>query len=304
MTSLLDVRAVRVLLWALIRVATAPVALVLIAVRALRPFVVLVLLLVMLFPGTFGDQDVEVSWLEGLVCVAVLGLMLLPLRRVLASLAAWHLRLAARLLGPGPGELALARAQEQLRIDQELHDSIGHMLSMIVVQAGAGAHVFDHDPGFARQALATIEQRGRAALGELDRIISGIQGHAPLPGGDDPAALTALIDGAREAGMAVTASIEATGLPPAIGRGVHRIVQEALTNAAKHAPGRPVTVEVGTGSGAVTIRVVNAFDGPASPGHGHGLASIRDRVSLLGGTATIGPAAGEFTVRAVLPLES
>ena len=139
---------------------------------------------------------------------------------------------------------------------------------MIVVQAGAGAHVFDKDPDFARRALGTIEQRGRAALGELDRIIANMQGdepadaagtrHGPLPDGQS---LPALIAGAREAGMDVTARIHIGELPPALGRGVYRIVQEALTNAAKHAPGAAVRVDIATGEEAVAVSVVNDFDG-------------------------------------------
>src|SRR5690606_22589742 len=112
------------------------------------------------------------------------------------------------------------RAEEQVRVDQELHDSIGHMLSMIVVQAGAGAHLFDRDPEFARHALTTIGDRGRAALGELDRIVAAIRadaagldggavpaGAVPSPPLPDLADLPALLTGARDAGMVVRARL-------------------------------------------------------------------------------------------------
>ncbi len=241
--------------------------------------------------------------------LAPLGLVLSPLLwRAANAVAGLHRRLAVWALGPDRSQIvaaALARAaqaEEQVRIDQELHDSIGHMLSMIVVQAGAGAHVFDADPAFARRALGTIEVRGRAALGELDRIISSISGGlqtGPLPEGQN---LAGLIDGAREAGMNVVSRLHMTDLPPALGRGVFRIVQEALTNAAKHAPGAAVRADVAASQTAVAISVVNGHGGgPAVPGRG--LASIRDRAVLLGGQATIGLTDdGDFAVNAVLPI--
>jgi signal transduction histidine kinase len=176
---------------------------------------------------------------------------------------------------------------------------------MIVVQAGAGVHVFDRDPDFARRALSTIEQRGRAALGELDRIISDMHGNltVPLP---DAHSLPALVAGAREAGVDIVERIRVGELPATLGRGVYRIVQEALTNAAKHAPGGAVRVEVASDEVAVALSVVNELRAlTPTPGRtsARGLASIRDRATLLGGAASIGVTEqGEFAVHAVMPI--
>jgi signal transduction histidine kinase len=113
--------------------------------------------------------------------------------------------------------------------------------------------------------------------------------------------------------MDVVARIRVGELSPALGRAVYRIVQEALTNAAKHAPGGAVTVDVVAGGEAVAVSVVNKLSGglrerwpqpgACGQGQGHGLASIRDRATLLGGAATVGATGdGEFAVRAVMPL--
>ena len=218
--------------------------------------------------------------------------------------------------------LAQMRANVQLpvlpevlvRIDQELHDSIGHMITMNIVQAGAGAHVFDSDPAFARQALKNIEERGRAAMGELDRIIAAIRGdqpgeRAPLPGLAD---LEALVETARGAGMTVDSRLEAPPAPSAVGRAVFGIVREGLTNVAKHAPGAPVRVTVCADGDAVAVEVANgagtthAVADPPAHGTGtrHGLAGIRDRVGLLGGRSSAGPDGDGFAVRALVPLEA
>lgn len=299
----------RVLGWILVRAITGPLG-----------FLLVVLPAALLLAPVLAAFDLAGGlryWLR----LGPLGLVLLPVMgAAMGGFAELHRRLATRLLGPSRADIAAAalaraaQAEEQVRIDQELHDSIGHMLSMIVVQAGAGAHVFDKDPEFARRALGTIEQRGRAALGELDRIIAGIRGgdvpltragtgHGPLP---DERDLPALVAGAREAGMDVVARISVGELSSAVGRGVYRIVQEALTNAAKHAPGRTVRIDVATGQEAVAVYVANDFAGAwPVPGRatGWGLACIRNRAVLLGGRASVGPTDhGEFAVSVALPL--
>ncbi|WP_238019429.1 histidine kinase [Dactylosporangium sp. AC04546] len=223
-----------------------------------------------------------------------------PAALVYPPLAGWYRRLAVRLLGPTQAEILRERAERaeaQVRLDQELHDSIGHLLSMIVVQAGAGAHLFDRDPAFARNALRTIQEQGRSALGELDRIIAGLR-----PQGVPD--VETLLDGAASAGLRVHRRVRLGPLPAAVGQGIHRVLQEALTNAAKHAPGRDVDVELAADGQVVALSVVNPLPSPAPvAGTGAGLASIRDRVALLGGRATAGPTPdGAFAVRAVLPL--
>jgi len=177
--------------------------------------------------------------------------------------------------------------------------------SLDAVDAAAlGASEF---AAFRVVAVGQIEQRGRAAMGELDRIIAAIRGdepeaRAPLPGIDD---LAGLIEGSREAGMTIDAVIDAPSVAGAVGRAAFAVVREALTNAAKHAPGTPVTVSVTTDADALAIRVANAASGPglASAGGRRGIAGMRDRIGLLGGVSRIGPATGGgFEVLALLPL--
>ena len=312
----------RVLAWTMLRIVLGPVGFSLAIVFLVTPISLLVAPLWDVF--NWGDWEIYdyggpegyhwTGWLWfGPLAFLVIGPALAWMIRGLGDL---HRMLADQLLGPSGDErrrTALARAakaEEQVRIDQELHDSIGHMVSMIVVQAGAAAHVFDQDPDFSRRALNNIGERGRAALGELDRIIARIRGdqpetHAPLPGIDD---LPALIGGARDAGVSVTSRLVLDDIPGFIGRGIYRVVQEALTNAAKHAPGGKVAVAVVSDESIVALSVTNTLTAPLDADFeataGNGLAGIRDRVTLMGGHPTIGPASNRtFAVKAVLPIE-
>ncbi|WP_297081697.1 sensor histidine kinase [uncultured Demequina sp.] len=207
-------------------------------------------------------------------------------------------------------------AETQVRVDQELHDSIGHMITMNIVQAGAGAHVFDSDPEFARQALRNIEERGRVAMGELDRIIAAIRGddaepRAPLP---TLAEVTDLLEQARAAGLEIEAQLDATMPPVALSRAAYAIIREGVTNAAKHAPGATIHVHTRSLSDALAIAVTNPrADAGAEPiaalkqarqGIRHGTAGIRDRAALLGGTSVIGPRDdGGYEVLVLIPVE-
>ncbi|GIG54738.1 sensor histidine kinase [Demequina activiva] len=207
-------------------------------------------------------------------------------------------------------------AETQVRIDQELHDSIGHMITMNIVQAGAGAHVFETDPEFARQALRNIEERGRVAMGELDRIIAAIRGddaepRAPLPTLAD---VPRLIDQARAAGLSIEDRLEAQQVAAPLSRAAYAIVREGVTNAAKHAPGAVIHVHTSTLRDALAVGVSNGpADAVAEPiaaltharsGLRHGIAGIRDRAALLGGSSIVGPdGRGGFEVLVLIPLE-
>ncbi len=309
----------RVFAWTCLRIVLGPVGFSMAIVFLVTPVSLLFAPLWDIFDwGTYyyGGPDGYhwTGWLWfGPLAFLIIGPALAWMIRGLGDL---HRSLADRLLGPSGDErrsTALARAakaEEQVRIDQELHDSIGHMVSMIVVQAGAGVHVFDKDPEFSRRALHNIGERGRAALGELDRIIARIRGdqpetHAPLPGIED---LPALIGGARDAGVSITSKLILGEIPPFLGRGIYRVVQEALTNAAKHAPGGDVEVALVSDDSLVALSVTNTLTTPMDSDFeatgGNGLASIRDRVTLMGGHPTVGPTPDHrFAVKAVLPIE-
>ncbi|WP_159451256.1 sensor histidine kinase [Demequina sp. NBRC 110054] len=317
-----DGAAWRVLAWACVRGVIGPIGF---AVALVALVVPLSLLTVTAWTAAyeFGAVDIGITptppfWESGVWRWGYAGLPLAVLITPALTLAArglttLHRSLARWALGPcRRDEVAAATeraelAEAQLRIDQELHDSIGHMITMNIVQAGAGAHVFDSDPEFARQALRNIEERGRAAMGELDRIIAHLRGdeaaeRAPLPTLDD---IAGLVETSRRGGAEVSVSIDAPEVPPAVGRTVFGIVRESLTNAAKHAPGAPIEVSVAREDDAVGVSVVNgrATAPPTAPhSTGRGVTGIRDRVTLLGGRTRIGPTDEGFEVLALIPL--
>lgn len=321
----IDGHAWRVATWCVVRLVTGPVGFVIAVAAVVAPvaavgsFVVAVLVVVgALTVTSTGDAVLDgAQWWWVIPAAVVVAVVLVPaLWWLMRGFTTLHRMLARWALGPSASaglREATQRAElaeEQVRVDQELHDSIGHMITMNIIQAGAGAHVFNSDPEFARQALKNIEERGRAAMGELDRIIAALRGdnpqsREPLPGIDD---LERLVEEARAAGMQVDAQIEPPTVSAAIGRAVFTVVREALTNAARHAPGAHVNVTVCADGDALALAVVNgpaAGDASASvrrfAGGGRGLAGIRDRVTLLGGRSTVGEEGEGFAVRALLP---
>ena len=158
----------------------------------------------------------------------------------------------------------------------------------------------------ARRELATIATAARAALTDMRRLLGALRAEqdpslrAPQPGFADLAELVAT---ARAAGVDVTVSgDDVAGVPDTVGLAAYRIVQEALANAARHAPGRPVSVVARGAADRLELTVRNDLAGPGGPGGGgHGLVGMRERATLLGGSLTAGPDGPAFVVRAVLP---
>lgn len=217
---------------------------------------------------------------------------------------------ARRLLGPSPAErlAALEARTEQLlertRIARELHDSIGHALTIAVVQAGAARAA--GDPAFTDRALAAIEETGRAALEDLERVL-GVLREARKPVSSRPTLTDAdrLLESARASGAKVDA--EVTGpvdtVPGPVSREGYRILQEALTNALRHAGTVPVRIRIRVADGTLFLEVRNPLSGDVpGPGRGSGLRGIRERAALLGGRARTGPDGGDWAVRVELPL--
>ncbi len=199
--------------------------------------------------------------------------------------------------------------QERLRIAQELHDVLGHHVSLINVQAGVALYLMDDDPEQARTALTAIKQSSRELLREMRSTLGVLRGvdeqppYHPVPG---LAQLDALVADTRAAGLAVRLDVrgERRDLPPHVDLAAYRIVQEALTNTRRHAGPAQATVTLDyTGSG-VTVEVVD--DGTGTAGEpGNGLAGMRERATALGGTITAAPRPdGGFRVHAELPGES
>jgi signal transduction histidine kinase len=219
--------------------------------------------------------------------------------------------LARRLLGPSAAErlAALEERTEQLlernRIARELHDSIGHALTVAVVQAGAARAA--GDPAFTDRALGAIEETGRAALEDLDRVL-GILRESERPVSSRPTLAEAdrLLESARASGTKVDAEFAGplAAVPGPVSREGYRMLQEALTNVLRHGDGASARVRVAVADARLDLEVRNPL--PTSipgPGRGSGLRGIRERAALLGGRAHTGPDDGDWQVRVELPLD-
>ncbi|MDG9702779.1 sensor histidine kinase [Streptomyces sp. DH37] len=212
--------------------------------------------------------------------------------------------------------------EERHRIARELHDVVAHHMSVISIQAQVAPHLVENPSGELRENLDGIRRNALEALTELRRVLgvlrseeapSGSARYAPQP---TLARLDELLGNVRGAGIDVTARTtgEPRPLPPGVELSAFRIVQEALSNAMRHAPGAAVRVEVGYRPGGLAVRVVNTApqgrvrgvraarpEGPARGG-GHGLPGMRERAAMLGGDLAAGPTPdGGYEVTAVLP---
>ena len=202
-----------------------------------------------------------------------------------------------------------AVAGERRRIAREMHDVVAHSISMMVVQAGGARRILGTDPGRAEEAAARIRSAGTDALAEMDILLGVLE---TAPDGTSPPTLDGLgelVERARAAGLPVT--LEITGTRRALSAGaelaVYRVVQEALTNAVKHAGGATTRVRLAWGEDVLELSVADRGDGgagPQLPGAGHGLLGMRERLRVHGGDVEAGPRAdGGFEVSAHLPLE-
>jgi len=198
--------------------------------------------------------------------------------------------------------------EERARLARELHDSLGHAVNVMVMQAGVGRHVFDDRPEFARQALEQIEGVGRVALGELDavlRVLRPVEGEQrAAPEVATLAGIDTLCDRIRATGRDVDLHLEHVPLTPTAERAAYRIVQEALTNAARHSSSGRIDVSITKAGRDAVITVHNTADAVAvsTAGSGRGLVNMRERAHLEGGTLESGPVGDGFVVRASLPL--
>jgi signal transduction histidine kinase len=203
-----------------------------------------------------------------------------------------------------------AVVEERARIARELHDAIAHNVSMMVVQAGAERRVLGGAAGTTQEVLETIEQIGRGALTEMRRLVGMLRSDdrealAPQPGLDD---LPALVAQVADAGLPVELHVdgERRELPVGIELSAYRIVQEALTNALKHAGEARASVLVRYGTDSLELEIVDDGAGDmqtAVSRGGHGLVGMRERVALYGGRLDAGRRQnGGFAVRVLLPV--
>jgi signal transduction histidine kinase len=205
-----------------------------------------------------------------------------------------------------------AVAEERARIARELHDVVTHHINLVVLQAMAAAGTLDRDPDKVREPLEVIERSGREALAEMRRLLGVLREEdaerplVPQPGVDD---VRPLVASASATGLEVGLAVSGTPrrLPAGLGLTVYRIVQESLTNAARHAAGARVGVTLRYEPEVLDVAVVD--DGgrrgerpDATPGGGRGLLGMRERVAVFAGTLEAGPAGDGFAVHARLPL--
>jgi signal transduction histidine kinase len=263
-------------------------------------------------PWLIGQRN-HTSVMFALVLAAGLVFLL-----IVAELIRIRSQRAAALDQSRTEELRRRASEERLQMARDLHDIVAHNIAVINVQANTALHLMDRQPERARTALATINDVSRQALVELRSVLGvlrdvgsdGVAGapRAPAPG---LARLGDLIENAAAAGLAVR--VEEDGQAPALPADVdltaYRIIQEALTNSARHSGGSAATVHLGYGDGALLVEV--ADDGapgqpgpaPVPNGSGRGIAGMTERAAALGGTLQAGPRpAGGFGVRAWLPV--
>jgi signal transduction histidine kinase len=217
---------------------------------------------------------------------------------------------AALLEREQAAEARRAVVEERTRIARELHDVVAHRVSLMTVQAGAAKTIAADDPEGASQAMQAVETAGRQALDELRHLLGVLRPEAdrevlgPQPG---LAEVPQLVDQFRAAGLEVALTMDGaqTDLPARVDLSAYRIVQEALTNALKHAgPGARAEVRLHTGSRGVDIEVLDdGRGGTILIGSGHGIVGMRERALLLGGRLDASPRpGGGFHVVAHLPL--
>ena len=196
-----------------------------------------------------------------------------------------------------------AVTDERARIARELHDLVGHTLTVMVVQAGAGRVVLDADVEQARELLATIETTGREAMDELDRVLGALEERED--GQSGLADLPLLAQRLAGAGVAVSLEIDprTAQLPRSLDHSAYRIVQEALTNALSHGRASAATVRIERAERELKVEVVDDGSGSGSYVPGRGLLGVAERATVLGGAAEHGPVrTGGFRVAASIPL--
>jgi signal transduction histidine kinase len=244
------------------------------------------------------------------VTTTVVGVALVLL--AVAALGRLSARAVARLLGPTAEDrlvVALARLEAEAahtRLARELHDGIGHALTIIGLQAAAGRRVLDTDPRRTEEALATIEDTTRGALTELDDLLGTLRSSTvvreTVPGLDR---LDALLSTFRDGGMAVVSEVAPLPwLPQLTSSTAYQVVAEGLTNAARHAGPGPVRVCVRTTPTALHVRVdspLPAARAEPTGDRGLGLTGVAERVRVLGGTSGAGPDGAVWVLTAELP---
>lgn len=263
-------------------------------------------------PPTVGLSEVVLRGLFAVTLSTLFTVALAAIGSYLGSRRAEAAALQARLDMAEREALLVereSRAEERNRIAREMHDVVAHKISLISMHAGALAYRDDLSPDEIKQAAHTIQESSHQALSELRVILGQLrqkEGDDVLPPQPSLAAVEELVDAQRVAGCSITYTNSLEGEPSTtVSRQGYRIVQEALTNAAKHAPGAPVTVDLAGGPDAgVSIRVVNPLSlaAPRADGARVGLIGLDERAGTVGGRFHAGADdAGQFVVEVWMP---
>ncbi len=263
-------------------------------------------------PLVGGLQDADA--LPRIASFAAAAALVFLALNVVDGFAAIHRILAGALLGPSANDELVrlradtARLGARADLARDLHDSVGHSVTAIVLQASAARRVLETDQEFVAGALEAIEVQGRDAMDELDRVLAVLRdepsGMRPTSGLGD---IDELVGRTRAAGLPIT--LERRGdlaaVPQAIGREGYRVLQEALTNVLRHASGATTSAVVAEGTEGLEILVVNGPGTAIVPGResgGRGLRGMAERVGAVGGTLEHGPdGSGGYRLRAMFP---
>lgn len=258
----------------------------------------------------WGDPALATfAFLSGLVVAALVSGLYVRARRLYV---AGLVERAARLEFERDQQALLAAAAERARISREMHDVVAHSLAVVVSLANGATAKLGRDPEQSREAIESIAELGRQALADTRRLLSvlrtegGAAARAPQPGIEE---IADLVDRAASTGLAATLAVCGDPVPVPAGPALsaYRIVQEAITNAVKHAEGA-TTVAVGLAWTPRRLEIAVTDDGcgnrpSADTASGFGLAGMRERAALYGGTATAGPGpAGGWKVTATIPI--
>ncbi|WP_406265926.1 histidine kinase [Streptomyces sp. NBC_00191] len=283
------------------------------ATLALPPFAVSLMVLPF-FPALRGRLELPhyPAWQLALFPFAGMA-MLTALAACAAAAGALLARQAPVLLGPTPADrLAAAERRatelaERNRLARELHDSVGHALSAVTLQAGAARRVLDSDPEFVREALAAIEETTRRTVGELDSVLGLLRQDDDHTTQLDGPTLDTLDGLLARSGVPVSLSSDGdlAAVPATVSREAYRIVQEGLSNALRHAGASPVTLWIALCGEELEITMENPLPDRAPvvrPGGGRGVRGIAERAALLGGRAQAGAQGTVWLLSARLPL--
>jgi signal transduction histidine kinase len=256
--------------------------------------------------GTQADQLVQIQLFLAVTLLAalLLAVEVIERRRTEAELLA-----AEQVRHRAERTAILAAAAERRRLATDIHDVLGHALNVMLLQAGAARRSVEQDPEAARELLESIEATGRTAFRDLDLALGLVDRNSLQGGGPGLEALPELVDTLRRAGLLVDLVVdgEDPALSQIVDRSAYRVVQEALTNVAKHAPGARTLVRVHREPTWLVVSVTDdGWQAPRTggpPGGGRGLVGLRERVVLLGGHFESGEMpAGGFRLRATFPV--